>query len=159
MNSGAWCAGDDSRVADDMDHCRSRKNDDYYGTSDNDGASANMDWDVFSTNANDNPLLHNWSGAFIRYCDGHSFSGDVEAQQPNGAYYRGHRILRGVLRHLRDYHGLSDATDVMITGCSAGGLAAILHADYIRDWILNINPTARIGVMVDSGIFLDVNEG
>ncbi len=141
-----------------MDNCAYRMQFGW-GSSNWDTPTITLNSDLFSTNAFFNPLLHNWSAVYIRYCDGMSFTGDQNGQAPTGAYYRGHRILRGVLQHLADYHGLTDATDVITSGCSAGGLASIIHADYIKDWIANVNPQAKVGLLADSGLFLDVPQG
>ena len=32
-------------------------------------------------------------------------------------------------------YGLGDATEVMLSGCSAGGLAAFIHSDFIGDYL------------------------
>lgn len=42
-------------------------------------------------------------------------------------YFRGHRILDAILNALFK-RGLKEATQVLLTGCSAGGLATYLHA-------------------------------
>ena len=42
-------------------------------------------------------------------------------------------MLDAQLRFLFEAHNLSDATEVLLAGGSAGGLAVYLHADYIRD--------------------------
>lgn len=48
----------------------------------------------------------------------------------------------------------SQATDVVLSGCSAGGLAAYLHTDYVHD---NYVPTGAIfHSMPGSGFFLDI---
>eukprot|EP00662_Eupelagonemidae_sp_cell21_P041941 gene41941-45805_t len=51
-----------------------------------------------------NPLMYNWNVVEIRYCDGASVSGDKETP--------------------------TVATDVVVSGCSAGGLATFLHCDH-----------------------------
>jgi hypothetical protein len=48
--------------------------------------------------------------------------------------------------------GLNHATDVVVSGCSAGGLATYLHAD---KWAQNLPITAHVVAMPDSGFFLD----
>lgn len=48
---------------------------------------------------------------------------------------------------------LGDATDVIITGQSAGGLATYNWANYIKTNI--VKPSAKIVAAPDSGIFLD----
>ena len=47
--------------------------------------------------------------------------------------------------------GLAGATDVLVTGGSAGGLAVYLHADHIAGRL----PGARVKALADGGFFLD----
>ena len=93
---------------------------------------------------------------YLKYCDGSSQTGDVDAPvlvDNATIYYRGHRILRAVTAFLSTAT-LADATDVVISGCSAGGLSTYLHAD---EWTEAL-PTARVSALPDSGFFLDFNE-
>ena len=46
--------------------------------------------------------------------------------------------------------GLSDASDLMVSGCSAGGLATYLHTDQWCDAF----PKAKCAGLPDSGFFL-----
>ena len=53
-------------------------------------------------------------------------------------------------------HGLADATDVVVSGCSAGGLATFLNCDR---WASAVHtaagPTAKVRCLPDSAMFLD----
>merc|ERR1712217_32045 len=50
----------------------------------------------------------------------------------------------------------SKATDVVVSGCSAGGLATFLHCDHWADAIKHAtNGAAKVACMPDSGFFLD----
>ena len=59
----------------------------------------------------------------VKYCDGSSFSGhrngtvDVRGQP---LYFRGRENLRAVISTLMSDYGLSDATEVILSGGSAG---------------------------------------
>lgn len=60
---------------------------------------------LFSDNQAINPDFFSYSMAYIKYCDGASFSGDVD--QPvhwkgDTLYYRGHRVFRAVYQDLLD---------------------------------------------------------
>ena len=46
-------------------------------------------------------------------------------------------------------------TDFVLTGCSAGGLAAYLWGDYFGNAILKRNPKVKYTMMPDSGFFID----
>lgn len=67
-------------------------------------------------------------------------------------YFRGKHILRGMLSDLLANKGLNKATDVVVSGCSAGGLASWLHTDYYRQILPE---AAKVVGMPDSGFFLD----
>ena len=69
---------------------------------------------------------------------------------------RGRRILEAILTHLQTASfglGSVDNTEVLLSGCSAGGLAAILNADRVRALL----PAAvtKFRVLAGSGFFLD----
>ena len=53
---------------------------------------------------------------------------------------------------------LSAASDVVISGCSAGGLATFLHCDQWADRIHELNPAATVKCMPDSGLFVDIQD-
>ena len=63
-----------------------------------------------------------------------------------------HRILKANIAALKA-KGLDAATEVVVSGCSAGGLATFLHADA---WGAAL-PGAKVTAMPDSGFFLDYN--
>eukprot|EP00850_Spirogloea_muscicola_P012090 SM000077S21564 [mRNA] locus=s77:225245:233805:- [translate_table: standard] len=103
-----------------------------------------------------NPDFYNWNAVFFPYCDGASFSGDVD--QPvfeNGTalYFRGHRILHAIIDDLLLNRGLAAADQVFVTGCSAGGLSVYLHCDEI---VARMPPTATSKCLADAGAFVDM---
>ena len=75
-------------------------------------------------------------------------------------YSRGHRILKGAYMDLLENMGMKNATDIVISGASAGGLATWLHSDWIYDNLLKdnlINKNCHVSALPDSGYFLDYN--
>jgi hypothetical protein len=69
-------------------------------------------------------------------------------------YFRGLRILNGVFDELmKAEYGYSTATDLLFSGCSAGGIAVFLHADHVFNNKLPAGTT--MGAMPDSGFFLE----
>jgi hypothetical protein len=109
----------------------------------------------FSNNITVNPLMATWSKLFLPYCDGGSQVGNLETPvSVNGKtiYYRGHRILDAMQGNLSK-GVMSEATEVVVSGCSAGGLSTYLHAD---SWSAAF-PSARVTALPDSGFFLDYN--
>lgn len=95
----------------------------------------------------------------IMYCDGLSFSGDrTEPLDVPGAtvspiYFRGRRVMKANINDLLQNKGLSSATDVVLSGHSAGGLATYLHADEVRALLPQTLMSYR--AMPDAGFFLD----
>ena len=70
-----------------------------------------------------NPTMHNWSFAFVHYCDGASFTGDrtdpVKSVNGSTLYYRGRRIRDAAIKDLLS-RGMAGADDIVISGTSAG---------------------------------------
>nr|GEW49492.1 pectin acetylesterase 8-like [Tanacetum cinerariifolium] len=56
---------------------------------------------MFHNKAKYNPDFYNWNRLKVRYCDGASFTGDVEAVDPKtNLHYRGARIFNFVIEDL-----------------------------------------------------------
>ena len=112
-----------------------------------------------SNDPNVNPLSWDWNTVYIRYCDGASFSGnnDSEILTENGTplYFKGFKNLNAVLDILRDEYGLLNATDVLLSGSSAGGLAVYLHTDHIASYLGVKQNEINFMAMADSGWFMD----
>lgn len=103
-----------------------------------------------------NPLSHDWNAVFFYYCDGASWIGNQAEVSDNGLYYRGWHNLNAVLADLFIKHGLDQATEVIIGGDSAGGLATFYHIDYLRTIIHEKAGTdCRVLGMPDSGYWPD----
>lgn len=91
-----------------------------------DGKTANMGGGYFSTDASVNPQMHNWNAVFLRYCDGGSFSGSNATVTNYGGdptkplWFRGKHVLKADMNDLLANRGLAKATDVVVSGCSAG---------------------------------------
>ncbi|XP_065888663.1 uncharacterized protein [Dysidea avara] len=101
-----------------------------------------------------NPNFCGWSMVFVGYCDGASFAGYVEDPiKWNGSilYFRGAKILEVVMDAILAAGG-DKIEHVILTGCSAGGLATYLHADYVRSKVSSHIPVHAIA---DAGYFLD----
>lgn len=100
-----------------------------------------------------NPMMYNWNVAYLRYCDGGSFTGlnnSITIHKGSRLYFRGLANLRAMQQYLLGA-GLKHATDVVIGGESAGGLATYLHVD---DWANVLKaPGRKVVGMPDSGFF------
>lgn len=112
---------------------------------------------MFSSDCSINPFC-NYTMVHLNYCDGASFSGDVEAPVPVPGrpgvqlQYRGRRILDASIAALMPL-GLANASLVIWKGCSAGGLSVYLHADYAR---ARMPAATRFVAMPDGGFFMDL---
>ncbi|KAH9687761.1 Pectin acetylesterase 8 [Citrus sinensis] len=93
IDGGAWC--------NNVEDC-SKRRDSSYGSSKHMVKEANFTG-ILSNEQKFNPDFYDWNRVRVRYCDGASFTGDVEAVNP-----------------------------AILTGCSAGGLTSILHCDNFR---------------------------
>ncbi|GAB4857954.1 Pectin acetylesterase 8 [Ancistrocladus abbreviatus] len=101
-----------------------------------------------------NPDFYSWNRVKVRYCDGSSFTGDVEAVDPRTKlYYRGARVWRAIVNELMA-KGMKNAQNVLLSGCSAGGLTAILHCDSFRALL----PGAKVKCLSDAGFFINAKD-
>ncbi|KAF5204433.1 Pectin acetylesterase [Thalictrum thalictroides] len=105
---------------------------------------------ILSSKAEENPDFFNWNRVKLRYCDGASFSGDGQ-DEASKLNFRGQRIWLAGMEDLMS-KGMSRATEALLSGCSAGGLASILHCDEFRELF---PATTKVKCLSDAGFFLD----
>ncbi|KAJ7335956.1 hypothetical protein OS493_013319 [Desmophyllum pertusum] len=146
LDGGAWCH--------DADTC-------YQRSSTALGSSTCFRHDVhleglLSNQVKYNPDFYNWTSVFVAYCDGASFTGNREKPlkvKNKLLYFRGRRILDAILDELLR-RGIDNASEIILSGRSAGALAAIIHADYIRSRFRRVT-NASFRVLADAGFFVD----
>eukprot|EP00929_Paragymnodinium_shiwhaense_P065018 TRINITY_DN32637_c0_g1_i1.p1 TRINITY_DN32637_c0_g1~~TRINITY_DN32637_c0_g1_i1.p1 ORF type:complete len:433 (+),score=79.19 TRINITY_DN32637_c0_g1_i1:96-1394(+) len=107
---------------------------------------------LMSNSAHLNPLFHGFNKVFIPW-EGTSFTGNRKSTEPYPV--RGAPILDAVLKHLQEAHGMKAASDVILTGGSAGGLATYLNCDRIAETVRQANASTRYSCLADAGLFLD----
>ena len=93
-----------------------------------------------------NPV-QGWSLIHVPYCTGDIHWGDATHDYGGGleVEHRGFVNAQTVIAWA--HHHYPDATDILVTGCSAGAYGAIGHAAYVADrW-----PNAQIRVVADAG--------
>jgi uncharacterized protein YuzB (UPF0349 family) len=108
-----------------------------------------------STDPAINPRFSEWNMVRFEYCDGASFAGYQEHPvlvNDSLLYFRGASILQESINALKNL-GLDKASEIIITGCSAGGLSVYLHLDWIRS---QFPKSVRIVGVPDSGFFMDL---
>ncbi|CAJ1942025.1 unnamed protein product [Sphenostylis stenocarpa] len=145
MEGGGWCK--------DVNDCLGRKKSRL-------GSSNQMVEDIYFSGIlnNDrqyNPDFYNWNRVLVRYCDGSSFTGDVEEVDPtNNLYFRGARIFSAVMEDLLA-QGLEKAENAILTGCSAGGLTTILQCDNFKSLLPS---GANVKCVPDAGYFINAKD-
>ncbi|KAL1288693.1 hypothetical protein AAHE18_20G002600 [Arachis hypogaea] len=143
LEGGGWCS--------DVSSCLERK-DTRLGSSKQMDTQAGF-YGILNNQQDYNPDFYNWNRIKIRYCDGSSFTGDVEEVDPtNNLHFRGARIFEAVIKHLLA-KGMENAENAILSGCSAGGLAAILNCDRFKSFLPN---GARVKCAPDAGYFIHV---
>ncbi|CAH9130343.1 unnamed protein product [Cuscuta epithymum] len=109
---------------------------------------------IFSDEKNKS-YFYNWNRVVVEYCDGGSFSGDVDQPDPvTKLFYRGARIYRVVMNELMA-KGMKDAENVILAGGSAGGIGAMIHCDHFRSLF---HPTVNVKCYIDSSLFLKLKD-
>ncbi|KAH7514458.1 pectin acetylesterase 5 isoform X1 [Ziziphus jujuba] len=108
---------------------------------------------ILSRDSSENPDFFNWNKVKIRYCDGASLAGRPESELKNGdkLFFRGQIIWESLMDELLSI-GMSKAKQALLSGCSAGGLATLIHCDDFRK-LLPKNATVKC--LADAGFFLD----
>ncbi|CAM9276876.1 unnamed protein product, partial [Ectocarpus fasciculatus] len=103
-----------------------------------------------------NRVTFNFHYVHVNYCDGGSFAGDAEAEYEGSTlHFKGAKIRRAVIDDLMTRLGMGNATDVVVTGSSAGGLAIYLGIDEIRAQIHSYRKDIDVGGLADAGYFPD----
>lgn len=105
---------------------------------------------ILSNKAEENPDFFNWNRVKLRYCDGASFSGNSENKDAQ-LFFRGQQIWLAAMEELMSL-GMNKANKALLSGCSAGGLASILHCDEFGDMLPH---TTKVKCLSDAGMFLD----
>ena len=146
------------------------------GSSKYNGATMNVGG-MLSTDPTINPYFYNYSMVFIHYCDGSSHSSDANApipvpmeirQQleqdarnnpteyqtltaPSQIYFRGRANLLAILNYLKQNTTIGTASEIIVSGGSAGATSVYLGLDAIP----SLFPNAKILGAPDAGYFLD----
>ncbi|CAN1236450.1 Pectin acetylesterase 3 [Linum grandiflorum] len=111
---------------------------------------------ILSEKAEENPDFFNWNRIKLRYCDGASFNGDSQNEVAliSLLYFRGQRIWSVAMETLMSL-GMKSADQALLSGCSAGGLASILHCD---EFSAMFTQSTRVKCLSDAGMFLNAHQ-
>ncbi|KAL5717189.1 [Wnt protein] O-palmitoleoyl-L-serine hydrolase [Ranunculus cassubicifolius] len=108
---------------------------------------------ILSNRREENPDFYNWNRVKLRYCDGASFTGDSR-DRVHQLNFRGQRIWLAGMEELMS-KGMRYAKQALLSGCSAGGLATILHCDEFRGLLPR---RTKVKCLSDAGMFLDARD-
>ena len=116
---------------------------------------------ILGANSSTNPDFYTWNAVFIHYCDGASFGSNrvapiaVKNKQGQEAqmWMRGRSNFDAVVQDLLVNEHMSNATEVILSGGSAGGLAVYYNLDHLAHDLLSKN--VRVTGFPDAGFFMD----
>lgn len=139
LEGGGWCYGatEEATIA----ACKGRAR--FHGEKEQDETP---DYGgVMSSNSTTNPDFFNWNSAFLHYCDGTSFassrSDPIESLDADNntalMYMRGRNIFDADINFLQTEQGMEFATEIILTGGSAGGLAVFFNIDHLAEELVD----------------------
>ncbi len=109
----------------------------------------------FSSDETYNPKFWDWNKIVVKYCDGSNNQGYLEdpiLYEGTNLWFRGHNNTYSMFEYARTHFGLFDATDVIVTGSSSGGVASMIWIQFLADYLpMNI----KLLGMPDGALFLD----
>ncbi|XP_009771487.1 pectin acetylesterase 8-like [Nicotiana tabacum] len=142
MDGGAWCQSISdclSRSTTELGSSKQMKNGSRFAG-------------ILYNNPQNNPDFYNWNRVRVKYCDGSSFTGDIEQVDPdNKLFFRGARIFKAIMKDLWS-KGMQNAENAILSGVSAGGLATILNCDKFKSLMPN---DAKVKCVADAGFFIN----
>jgi hypothetical protein len=152
FEGGGWCGAGD--LATTLESCYQRSRTDL-GSSKAYPKSYNLaGWGLLAGEANVNHLYYDWTRIYIKYCTGTGHQGTKSASvsyKGTELWFRGHNVTIAILDSLQKSYGIfNEGTEILVSGCSAGGLAAYTWANYIYS-----RAKGRVITAPDSGLFLD----
>ncbi|OIT22040.1 pectin acetylesterase 8 [Nicotiana attenuata] len=143
IDGGGWCQS--------IPDCRSRSTSDLGSSMKMQPPQAKFS-EILHNDPRTNPEFYNWNRVRVRYCDGSSFTGDVEDIDPDTKlYYRGARIFNAIMNDLIG-KGMQNAENAILCGTSVGGLATILNCDKFKSLLSN---DAKVKCVADAGFFIN----
>lgn len=155
FQGGAWCAGAASCAQRSQTSLGSSK---LWKPTLGEAASGLMSASVNAKGQDVGNPFGDWNFVWLAYCDGSSQTSDRADPWRVGnvtLHLRGRALLDGHLRELETrYEFLSKATDVIVSGTSAGGMSAYLHSSFVKTKLRA--PGSRLVAVPDAGFWWDV---
>lgn len=104
-------------------------------------------WFFGSDNCKHNRDFCTWNHVFNPYCSQDLHSGQKTEPNEWGLYFAGHWVQEAIMAELDDK--LQVATDIVVTGASAGGLGVWM----MLDWVAKRYPKARVSGISVAGLY------
>jgi len=153
LEGNGWCYDHNCEaptVNRTIDNCRSRSlgrygSSKFFPATQDSGLTGHL-----SADPQENPVFHNWTLVYVPTCDGASFTG---SKVIDGVHFKGTDILRGLVADLRATTQIRDATQVVLSGGSAGASGVYYHIDAFAEG-LSLSRGEVLG-LPDAGFFLD----
>ena len=128
------------------------------------------DFGLLDQDTSKNAEFADWTAVWMRYCDGSSFTSDREEPllvdpskfncsghpcggDPKPIWFRGKAIFEALFEDLMTVQSMEMATDVILSGTSAGGVGTYIHADHVRTML---PPTTKFAAVPDAGMFVNI---
>ncbi|KAL5482198.1 hypothetical protein EMCRGX_G022493 [Ephydatia muelleri] len=117
--------------------------------------------DILSSHVHANDIFAGFSRVLVPYCSSDGWLGsrpftnlafqfNYSADADNFAF-RGHVIFQAVINELVSLYNLSNSSELVLVGTSAGGVGVLNHLPWVRSQL----PGAQIKAVVDSSWFID----
>jgi hypothetical protein len=116
-----------------------------YFTSDSDASG----WFLASDYCPYNPTFCGWNHVFDPYCTQDLHSGQVTEPTEStwGLYFAGHHVFTAMLDDLDKTFNMKNATEIILSGASAGGIGVWMNVDYVQKRY----PHAKVTAMTIAG--------
>merc|ERR1711892_119946 len=101
-----------------------------------------------------NDPFHDYWHVQVHYCSSDTWSGTREAADVTGGYhFYGKHIFEAVVQDLASNYDLLEATNIVLTGGSAGAQGVVFRCDDFADWVLAQNPSIDVRCMPNAPEF------
>lgn len=81
-------------------------------------------------------FINNWHRYYVPYCSGDSWIGNAVTPDDNGSYFAGHLIIEALTDIiLADVGSDGDLENVVLSGCSSGGVGVHYNLDWFKDTV------------------------
>jgi hypothetical protein len=157
LQGGGWCWDEESCKTREVKYTTSNVCPENLTDTETIGGSQHQG--ILSSNQTLNPYWYNANQVWLWYCTSDSHLGSKYANESlNGWSFLGKTVVRALIHHLLyvQQPSMQTATQVLLTGDSAGGVATLNNADFVGSLIAPVLPHVNYKAFVDAGWFLDI---